>query len=120
MRTSISWLMAAATGFLLVSCAGGGGATGDLGGADPLEGGISEVPNPNPAMVAKSGKPIGQLQRGHELYMNRCAECHAYQLPQKIDITRWQSGRLKSDCGSDLASGDTRAVVDYVSAVKTL
>lgn len=114
--------MAVATGCLLVACAGGGGgaATGDLGGADPPEGGISEVPNPNPAMAAKSGKALGQLQRGHEVYMLKCAECHNYKLPQNIDVARWQAGALRSDCGADIAGGDTRAVVDYVTAVKAL
>jgi hypothetical protein len=89
-----------------------------MGGADPPEGGISEVPNPNPAMVAGSGNPLGQLQRGHETYMKKCAECHDYRLPKDIDVARWQAGRLNSDCGSDLAAGDKQAVVDYVAAVK--
>ncbi len=120
MRTSVSWLAAVAAGCLLAACAGGGGAGGDLGGADPPEGGISEVPNPNAAMAAKSGKPISRLQRGHELYMLKCAECHSYKLPQNIDVTGWQAGRLKSDCGVDIAGGDTAAVVDYVAAVKSL
>ncbi len=119
MRTRISWLMAGlAAGGLLACAGGGGGGAGDIGGADPAEGGISEVPNPNPAMAAKSGKPLGQLQRGHETYMLKCAECHAYKLPQNIDVPRWSAGALKRDCSSDLNAADTRAVVDYVSAVK--
>ncbi|MCF7730774.1 MAG: cytochrome c1 [Akkermansiaceae bacterium] len=118
MQTCISWFLAAAAGCLLVSCAGGGG-SGDLGGADPPEGGISEVPNPNAAMAAKSGKALGQLQRGHEVYMLKCAECHNYKLPHQIDVPRWQAGRLKSDCGASLAGGDPQAVVDYVTAVKS-
>ncbi len=119
MRTQCSWLMAGLVAVGLAACAGGGG-MGNMGGADPLEGGISEVPNPNPTMAAKSGKSIDQLQRGHEMYMLKCAECHSYKLPQNIDVARWQAGKLKSECGIDLASGDTRAVVDYVSAVKSL
>ena len=109
--------MAALAAGVLAGCAGGG--TGDIGGAEPAEGGISEVPNPNATMAAKSGKPLGQLQRGHETYMLKCGECHAYKLPQNIDVARWQAGRLKTDCGSDLAATDARAVVDYVSAVKS-
>jgi len=89
------------------------------GGGDPLEGGISEVPNPHAAMAAKSGKSLAQLQRGHEVYMLKCAECHAYKLPGNIDVGRWTAGRLKTDCSSDLDAARTRAVVDYVTAVKT-
>ena len=53
------------------------------------------------------------------MYMLKCAECHAYKLPQHIDVARWSAGALKSECGADLAAADVRAVVDYVSAVKT-
>jgi hypothetical protein len=122
MRTSVTWLMAGVAGCWLAACAGGGGGgggMGNMGGADPAEGGISEVPNPNPGMAAKSGKPLGQLQRGHETYMLKCAECHAYKLPQNIDVARWSGGALKRECGVDLGAADVRAVVDYVSAVKT-
>ena len=97
---------------------GGGGNSGEMGGGDPAEGGISEVPNPNAAMAAKSGKPLAQLQRGHEVYMLKCAECHAYKLPHNINIARWTAGKLKTDCSSDLDSAQVRAVVDYVTAVK--
>lgn len=122
MRTWISWLMAAVAGIGLVACAGpgggGGGNVGDLSGGDPAEGGISEVPNPQPAMAAKSGKALAQLQRGHEVYMLKCAECHAYKLPRNIDVGRWTAGKLKTECSSDLGPAQVRAVVDYVTAVK--
>jgi len=100
------------------SCWGGGGASGNMGRAEPAAGGLFGGPNPNAGMAASSGKPLGQIQRGHETYMLKCAECHTYKLPQDIDVARWQGGRLKSDCGVDLAAGDTRAVLDYVTAVK--
>ena len=123
MRASISVLVMGMAGIWLASCAGpaagGAGKPGDLGGGgDPEEGGISEVPNPHPAMAAKSGKSLALLQRGHEVYMLKCAECHAYKLPRNIDMGRWTAGRLKIDCSSDLGSAQVQAVVDYVSAVK--
>jgi hypothetical protein len=93
---------------------------GDMGGADPPEGGISEVPNANAAMAARSGKPLEQLQRGHELYMLNCAQCHSYRLPKDINVPVWQAGRLRSDCGVDISTGDQRMVVDYIAAVKAL
>ncbi len=114
--------MAGMAGAGLISCAGpgagGGGNPGDLGGGDPAEGGISEVPNPHPAMAAKSGKALAQLQRGHEVYMLKCAECHAYKLPCNIDVGRWTAGCLKTQCSSDIGAAQVRAVVDYVAAVK--
>ena len=122
MRAWISSWMAGGAAVWLVSCAGpgiGGGSAGELGGgADPAEGGISEVPNPHAAMAATSGKPLAQLQRGHEVYMLKCAECHAYKLPRNTDLGRWTSGRLRTDCSSDLDAAQVRAVVDYVTAVK--
>ena len=35
-------------------------------------------------------------------------------------LAAWQAGRLRSDCGVDIAGGDTAAVVDYVAAVKSM
>lgn len=116
--------MAGAVGMGMIGCGGPGGGGGAnpgalSGGEDPAEGGISEVPNPRAAMAAKSGKSLAQLQLGHEVYMRKCGECHAYQLPQHIEVAKWNAGKLKTDCGSDLGSAEVRAVVDYVSAVKT-
>ena len=122
MQTTIAKLLAALAAGVLLSCAGGGGGgnMGDMGGADPPEGGISEVPNANPTMAARSGKSLEQLQRGHELYMLNCAQCHRYRLPKDINVPAWQAGRLRSDCGVDINAGDQRMVVDYISAVKAL
>ncbi|MGL4400575.1 MAG: hypothetical protein ACRCXD_11950, partial [Luteolibacter sp.] len=54
---------------------------GDLeAGGDPAEGGIVEVPNPNASMAQKSGKALADLQRGHEVYMLQCGQCHRYVL----------------------------------------
>jgi hypothetical protein len=105
----------------LASCggAGSGPTLGDIEtGGDPAEGGISEVPNPNASMVKKSGKSLGQLQRGHEIYMLRCGECHRYQLPQNLDIDEWEDAMPKMIKHAGLESADERAVLDYVVAVK--
>lgn len=105
----------------LVSC-GGMGAPPDLGdmeaGGEPAEGGIAEVPNPNATMVKMSGKPLGQLQRGHEIYMLRCGECHRYQLPQDLDVDEWEDAMPEMIKHAGLESADERAVLDYVVAVK--
>jgi hypothetical protein len=97
----------------------GGGEMGDMeGGDDGAVGGISEVPNPSGAMAKKSGKPLAQLQRGHEVYMLKCGECHAYQLPEKVDIMDWEDVMPKMIRHAGLPSSDEKAVLDYVMAVK--
>jgi len=104
----------------LFSCAdSGGGAIGDLPqGSDPAEGGISEVPNPSPAMASQSGTPLGRLQRGHEVYMLKCGECHTYMLPQNLDIEDWEDAMPKMIRHAGLETSDEKAVLDYVVAVK--
>jgi cytochrome c5 len=105
----------------MVSC-GQMGAPPELGdieaGDEPAEGGIKEVPNPNASMVKKSGKSLGQLQRGHEVYMLKCGECHTYQLPQNLDVDEWQEAVPKMIRHAGLESSDEKAVLDYVVAVK--
>ena len=105
----------------LISCGGVGSAPalGDMeAGGEPAEGGIREVPNPNLAMAKKSGKSLSQLQRGHEVYMLKCGECHVYQLPQNLDVDEWQEAIPKMIKHAGLETADERAVLDYVVAVK--
>lgn len=105
----------------LAGCAGSGasrGQMGDLAGDEPEVGGISDVPNPNSEMVAKSGTPIGRLQRGHEVYMLKCGECHAYMLPQAIDEDKWERKLPKMIGHAGLGASEEKAVLDYVIAVR--
>jgi cytochrome c5 len=112
----------AAGALWMVSC-GGAGTTPPMGdldaGSDPAEGGIAEVPNPSASMAKASGKSLAQLQRGHEIYMLRCGECHRYQLPQNLDVDEWEDAMPKMIRHAGLASEDEKAVLDYVVAVKT-
>ncbi len=87
-------------------------------GDDGAVGGISEVPNPDAKMAKLSGKPLSQLERGHEVYMLKCAECHRYQLPEKVDIMDWEDAMPKMIRHAGLPSTDEKAVLDYVIAVK--
>ena len=114
--------MALGCAFWVVSCAGIGSAPnlGDLeAGSEPAVGGISEVPNPTPAMAKKSGKTLAEIQRGHEVYMLKCGECHSYQLPQNLDVDEWQVAVPKMIKHAGLAPADEKAVLGYVVAVKT-
>lgn len=80
--------------------------------------GISEVPNPTPAMAARSKKPLETLQRGHEVYMLKCGECHEYMLPEKVDIEDWEDVMPKMIGHAGLEKADEKAVLAYVVAVK--
>lgn len=105
----------------MVSCGGMGSAPelGDMeAGGEPEVGGIKEVPNPSAAMAAKSGKSLGQLQHGHEVYMLKCGECHVYQLPQNLDVDEWEEAMPKMIKHAGLETADEKAVLDYVVAVK--
>ncbi len=94
---------------------------GDIAtGAEPAEGGISEVPNPSPEMARKSGKSIAQLRRGHEVYMLKCAECHEYMIPDHLDMDEWEDAMPKMIRHAGLPASDERAVLDYVLGVKSL
>lgn len=105
----------------MVSCGGSAppAMMGDLpAGDEPAEGGIAEVPNPNPEMAKKSGKPLSQIQHGHVVYMLKCGECHSYQLPEDLDVDEWQDTMPKMIQHAGLEPADEQAVLDYVVAVK--
>lgn len=92
---------------------------GDLeAGDEPAEGGIKEVPNPSQAMAKKSGKTLAEIQRGHEVYMLKCGECHRYKLLQNLDVDEWQVAVPKMIKHAGLDSADEKAVLNYVIAVK--
>jgi len=105
---------------LLAGCGGTGiPADGNIQtGVEPTEGGISEVPNPTPAMAKKSGKPLATLQHGHATYMLKCGECHNYMLPEQIDVDEWEDAMPKMIRHAGLAADDEQAVLAYVLAVK--
>lgn len=121
MRVGCQAMMAVWCCLWVISCAGIGSdpGLGDIeAGPEPAEGGIVEVPNPSAAMAKKSGKPLAQVQRGHEVYMLKCAECHAYQLPQNLDVDEWEEAVPKMIKHAGLEPVDENAVLAYVVAVK--
>lgn len=96
----------------------GSGEMGDLSAADVSVGGISEVPNPTAAMAAASGRSLQTLQRGHVVYMLKCAECHAYMLPQDLYVDEWREAVPEMIAHAGLDPSDEQAVLAYVLAVK--
>lgn len=111
------WIVAMCVA-LLVAC-GGSGQIGDLPADDDGSvGGISEVPNPTSAMAKASGKSLSRLQRGHEVYMLKCGECHEYQLPEQVDIMDFEDVMPDMINHAGLPPSDEKAVLDYIIAVK--
>lgn len=119
-RMKPNWSAFALVSIFLTACIPmASGPMGDMdGGDDGSVGGISEVPNPSEAMAKKSGKSLDQLQRGHEVYMLNCGQCHAYQLPERVDIMDWEDAMPKMIGHAGLEKSDEKAVLDYVIAVK--
>ena len=106
---------------MILSGCGGTGIPADgniQGGVEPAEGGISEVPNPNAAMAAKSGTPLATLKHGHDIYMLKCGECHNYMIPKELDVDEWEEAMPKMIRHAGLASEDEKAVLAFVLAVK--
>lgn len=87
-------------------------------GTEPVEGGISEVPNPTSAMAKSSGTSLEKLQHGHVTYMLKCGECHNYMLPEQVDVDEWEDAMPKMIRHAGLAAEDEKAVLAYVLAVK--
>jgi hypothetical protein len=50
--------------------------------------------------------------------MLKCGECHAYEIPEKVDIMDWEDAIPKMIGHAGLPSSDEKAVLDYVKSVK--
>lgn len=116
-----NWIGCLGTVALLAACSGGGGIPADgniVTGPEPAEGGISEVPNPTPAMASQSGTSLERLKHGHVTYMLKCGECHNYMIPDELDVDEWEDAMPKMIRHAGLAEEDEKAVLAYVLAVK--
>lgn len=122
MKWTIPLLLGGLLG-LFVACGpqGGAAASGNLGNLpedDGSVGGISEVPNPTPAMAQASGTPLETLQHGHATYMLKCAECHVYMLPDDLFVDEWQDTVPEMVSHAGLPPNTEQAVLAYILAVK--
>ena len=121
LKIQLSFIGALGALLFWVGCAptGGGSSMGDMATGEEGEvGGISEVPNPDARMAKLSGTSLDRLERGHEVYMLKCGECHQYQLPEHVDIMDWEDAMPKMIGHAGLPKSDEKAVLDYVIAVK--
>ena len=116
------WIAVLGLSWVLAACVGTGiPSDGDIQtGAEPAEGGISEVPNPTPEMAAKSKTPLETLRHGHVTYMLKCGECHNYMIPDEVDVEDWEDVMPKMIRHAGLAAEDEKAVLSYVLAVTAM
>lgn len=47
------------------------------------------TPKPTPQMAAVSGKSYESLKQGHEVYQQKCAQCHVHRLPVSATLPEW-------------------------------
>lgn len=127
MKTLAILYFAAACVVAVIGCADGGGggsgaARGEMGdlpaGDQGAVGGISDIPNPTAQMAATGGKQLSAIQRGHEIFMLKCGECHYYMMPEKVDIMDWEDTIPEMIRHAGLGRAEERAVLDYVVAVR--
>ena len=123
MKTLGTILLGSTFLFLLNACSpqAGSASRGELGNLpddDGAVGGISEVPNPTPAMARASGTPLETLQHGHATYMLKCAECHVYMLPKDLFVDEWQDTVPEMVSHAGLPANTEKAVLAYILAVK--
>lgn len=116
------WVAVLGMSWILAGCGGTGiPSDGNIQtGAEPAEGGISEVPNPTPEMAAKSKTSLETLRHGHVTYMLKCGECHNYMIPKEVDVEDWEDAMPKMIRHAGLAAEDEKAVLSYVLAVKAM
>lgn len=70
-----------------------------------------------PPVAVLSAKPSGSLQLGRELYITKCAKCHAPEPILKYTVAEWTA--IVADMAEEtkLTEHETAAVRDYVMAV---
>ncbi len=67
-----------------------------------------------------SREEFKELQKGRDLYINKCGSCHTLFLPEKYNAVQWkfQVGRMADK--ANLTSGQTAEIFKYVSKNDTL
>lgn len=80
--------------------------------------GPKQAPLPSPEMAARSGKPLGTLQRGHAVYLSQCTRCHEAKLPETISHEDWHVVVPGMAWNAGISKADEKAVLAYLLAAK--
>jgi hypothetical protein len=86
-----------------------------------LAGCAGQLPLPVAADAARAsvrwpGTTVANLQRGRELYVNRCSGCHALYRPQTFPADKWRGIVVEMTDRSKLAPDDAETVIRYLTA----
>jgi mono/diheme cytochrome c family protein len=79
------------------------------------------VPEAADAATARASWPetsLAELQKGRELYVRSCANCHTLKLPDELPPERWR-GEVDhmQELGVKLAEGEAELIVRYLETM---
>ena len=72
------------------------------------------TPKPTPQMAAVSGKSYAGLKKGHEIYQEKCAQCHAHRLPSTAGLPEWHRKIESMAMKAQLSAEDERMLQLYL------
>lgn len=58
---------------------------------------------------------LEDLQKGRELYINNCGECHSYYIPESLNKSQWQNALNKMVPKTNLSSSEADLVEKYLT-----
>jgi cytochrome c553 len=72
-----------------------------------------------PVAVAAAGPDAKSVERGHKIYVTKCARCHKMYDPNKYDAGAWEMWMSKMKTKSRLKDDDYARLVAYVNTIRS-
>ena len=72
------------------------------------------TPKPTPKMAEVSGKSFASLKQGHEIYQEKCAQCHVHRLPSTAGLPEWHRKVNSMATKAQLSSEDEKLLQLYL------
>jgi cytochrome c5 len=72
------------------------------------------TPKPTPQMAEVSGKPYAALKKGHEIYQEKCSQCHVHRLPSTAGLPDWHRKVKSMATKAQLSSEDEKFLQVYL------
>lgn len=74
------------------------------------------VPVPDEAMAERSGQSLKELERGHQVFMAKCIECHEPRIAVKTSDPSWHPTMRGMSWNAGVGSADEKALIAYLGA----
>lgn len=74
------------------------------------------APVPTEKMAEQSGESQDHLDRGREIFMVKCTECHAPRVAVNTEDPSWHPTMRGMAWNADLNKADEQALIDYLRA----